>query len=338
MSSLAAARADNFYNPPDWDPSTISRDKYQGSKGSNQYEQRGEIRFEVPWNMWCTSCDSHIGRGVRFNAKKREIGRYFSTKIWEFSMKCHLCGGIIVICTDPQNCDYKVTVGGKRRCMSYSTADLEVIDIHNEAHKERMEMDPIYRLQHEEEDKRKKMENALRLQSLHQLQEREKADYDNNCKLRRQFRAKKKRKMEMVKAAQDKGLAIELLEGTKEDEDMAKRVEFKAKNVVIPAKRRRMKLENESIFKSNKKRKLKESKRKNKGKSEGKSEGKSIRKLNRKSKGSTMTMTLRSQTKSLLKDKKESKEKKKLLLLNKMKNARKLKGKQAFAIPSFASK
>jgi len=290
----------------------------------------------MPWNMWCTSCDSHIGRGVRFNAKKNQIGRYFSTKIWEFSMKCHLCGGIIVICTDPQNCDYKVTVGGKRRCMSYSTADLEVIEIHNEVHKERMEMDPIYRLQHEEEDKRKKMENALRLQSLHRLQEREKADYDNNSKLRRQFRAKKKRKMEMVKAAEDKGLAIELLEGTKEDEEAAQRVEFKAENVVIPAKRRRIKLENESIFKSNKKRKVKESKGKSKGKLKGKS------------KGSTMTMTLRSQTKhkgksrsvskSLLKDKKQSKERKKMLLLKKMKNARKLKSKQAFAIPDFASK
>ena len=179
MSSLAAARADNFYNPPDWDPSEVSRDQYQGSKGSNQYEERGEIRFEMPWNLWCTSCDSHIGRGVRFNAKKTEIGRYFSTKIWEFAMKCHLCGGRIVICTDPQNCDYKVTEGGKRRCMDYSTADLEVIEIHDEAHKERMETDAIYRLQHQEEDKRKKRENALRLQALHRLQQREKDDDDN---------------------------------------------------------------------------------------------------------------------------------------------------------------
>ena len=155
----------------------------------------GKIGFEMPWNIWCTTCDSHIGRGVRYNAKKVHIGNYFSTKIWEFSMKCHICKGIIVICTDPQNCDYKVTKGGKRRCMTYSTDDLEIIDIKNEAHKERMELDPIYRLQHEEQDKKNKLENALRLKSLHQLQEREKNDYDNNCKLRKKFREKKKKKI-----------------------------------------------------------------------------------------------------------------------------------------------
>ena len=48
MSSLAAARADNFYHPPEWDPQKISRDKYQGSKGANQYEQKGVIRRPQP--------------------------------------------------------------------------------------------------------------------------------------------------------------------------------------------------------------------------------------------------------------------------------------------------
>eukprot|EP01084_Bolivina_argentea_P181733 313823_1 len=192
MSSLAAARADNFYNPPDWDPSKISRDKYQNSKGSNQYEQRGEIRFEMPWNIWCTTCDSHIGRGVRYNAKKNHIGHYFSSKIWEFVMKCHICKGIIKIESDPQNCDYKVTSGGKRRCMTYSTDDLQLIDIKNDLHKEKMETDPIYRLQHQEIDKKNKLENALRIQSLYQLQERDKNDYENNSNLRKIFRNKKK--------------------------------------------------------------------------------------------------------------------------------------------------
>merc|ERR1719242_2345445 len=174
--------------------------------------------------MWCTSCDSHIGRGVRFNALKTHVDRYFSTKIWEFTMKCHLCGGTIAIRTDPEHKDYKITAGGKKRAMDYSTADLDVIEIHDEAHRERMETDPIYRLQHEEEDKRKKRENALRLQALHRLQQREKEEYDNNCKLRKQFRAKKKRKMELVQTAERKGIAIDLLEGNKEDEETARRV------------------------------------------------------------------------------------------------------------------
>ena len=113
--SLAAARADNFYNPPDWDPRTITRDKFQGSRGSNQYEIKGLIRFEMPWNIWCTSCNSHIGRGVRYNAKKNHVGHYFSTKLWEFEMHCHLCKSLIKIQTDPENADYKITHGAKRQ-------------------------------------------------------------------------------------------------------------------------------------------------------------------------------------------------------------------------------
>ncbi len=49
------------------------------------------IRFETPYNMWCLGCNNHIGRGVRYNAEKRKIGMYFTTPIWEFTLKCHLC-------------------------------------------------------------------------------------------------------------------------------------------------------------------------------------------------------------------------------------------------------
>lgn len=42
MSSLAASRADNFYYPPEWRPEYGGISKFQGSKGKNQYEQRGE--------------------------------------------------------------------------------------------------------------------------------------------------------------------------------------------------------------------------------------------------------------------------------------------------------
>ena len=45
MSSLAAARADNFYHPPDWDPQKESRRKFQNAGGINQFEQKGLIRY-----------------------------------------------------------------------------------------------------------------------------------------------------------------------------------------------------------------------------------------------------------------------------------------------------
>lgn len=59
-------------------------------------------RFEMPFNIWCGTCGAHIGKGVRYNAQKKQVGMYFTTKIWEFGMKCHLCDGLIVIRTDPK--------------------------------------------------------------------------------------------------------------------------------------------------------------------------------------------------------------------------------------------
>jgi hypothetical protein len=51
MSSLAAARADGFYHPPDYDASKGSLKKFTGAKGKNQYEQKGcarLLKFNVP--------------------------------------------------------------------------------------------------------------------------------------------------------------------------------------------------------------------------------------------------------------------------------------------------
>lgn len=47
-------------------------------------------------------CKAHIGQGVRYNAEKQKVGNYYSTPIWAFRFKCHLCSGRIEIRTDPQ--------------------------------------------------------------------------------------------------------------------------------------------------------------------------------------------------------------------------------------------
>ena len=77
MSSLAASRADGYYFPPEWRPEFGGLSKYQGSKGANQYQQYGIIRFELPFDGWCLKCERHIGKGTRFNAKKDKTGKYF---------------------------------------------------------------------------------------------------------------------------------------------------------------------------------------------------------------------------------------------------------------------
>lgn len=39
---------------------------------------------------------------MRYNAEKKKLGNYYSTPIWSFRFKCHLCNGRIEIQTDPQ--------------------------------------------------------------------------------------------------------------------------------------------------------------------------------------------------------------------------------------------
>ncbi len=56
-----------------------------------RWEQYGVIRFEMPYNIWCGGCGKHIRKGTRFNAKKKDAGKYFSTKIFAFHMKCACC-------------------------------------------------------------------------------------------------------------------------------------------------------------------------------------------------------------------------------------------------------
>jgi coiled-coil domain-containing protein 130 len=73
------------------------------------------IRFEMPYSVWCGGCAAHIGKGVRFNAEKRTVGQYLSTRIFEFSMKCPHCSQRIVIRTNPQACDYDVVSGATRK-------------------------------------------------------------------------------------------------------------------------------------------------------------------------------------------------------------------------------
>lgn len=73
------------------------------------------IRFEMPFNVWCNGCGHLIGKGVRFNAEKKAIGNYYSTKIWSFSMTSPCCQEHIEVQTDPKNHEYLVVAGARRK-------------------------------------------------------------------------------------------------------------------------------------------------------------------------------------------------------------------------------
>ena len=104
----------NKYFPPGWDPSKGSVNKFQGVHPLRERAKKISegilvIRFEMPYNVRCSSCDSHVGKGVRYNAEKKCVGKYFSTKIWNFRMKCHLCEGFFEVQTNPKDCEYVVS-------------------------------------------------------------------------------------------------------------------------------------------------------------------------------------------------------------------------------------
>ena len=96
------------------------------------------IRFEMPYNVWCEACHTHIGKflfrlfvlleivymlytvirvamGVRFNAEKTKVGNYYSTPIYRFKMRCHWCEKFFEMETDPENRDYKIISGLRKQ-------------------------------------------------------------------------------------------------------------------------------------------------------------------------------------------------------------------------------
>lgn len=54
-----------------------------------------------------------------------QVGSYFSTKIWSFTMRHH-CGCKITITTDPKNAEYIVTDGARRKVETYDAEDAQV--------------------------------------------------------------------------------------------------------------------------------------------------------------------------------------------------------------------
>jgi len=234
MSTLAAARADNFYYPPEWTPDQGSLNKFQGQHPLRERAKKiGEgiliIRFEMPYNIWCGGCNSMIAKGVRFNAEKKQVGNYYSTKIWSFAMKAPCCKHEIVIQTDPQNCEYVITSGAQKKVEEYEAEDAETMEFAPEEEKGKL-ADPFYRLEHQEVDLQKKKAAEPLLVRLQRVSDARHADdYSLNKALRAQIRGHRKRVAEEEAASRKLGLGIRLLPKSQEDVAAASNVKFKSK-------------------------------------------------------------------------------------------------------------
>ncbi|KAG9287448.1 hypothetical protein G9A89_023820 [Geosiphon pyriformis] len=124
------------------------------------------VRFELPYNIWCDGCGKHIGKGVRYNAEKKKVGNYYSTPIWSFRMKCHLCDNWIEIHTDPKNAQYIVVGGARQKVETWDPEDTETIKLKDDDEQRKLAEDSLYKLEHTVKDEKKATENATVLTRL----------------------------------------------------------------------------------------------------------------------------------------------------------------------------
>jgi len=149
-------------------------------------------RFELPFNIWCLNCNAHIGMGVRYNAEKKKIGNYYSTPIFSFRCKCHLCDGWFEIQTDPKNTRYVVVSGAKQKNEEWDPEENGGFAIHDSA--KAGPSDPLAALEKTAEAvKYSAAVQAPRIESLQSLSDRYSADpYSHSMRMRKKFRIQKK--------------------------------------------------------------------------------------------------------------------------------------------------
>ncbi|CAI5746659.1 unnamed protein product [Peronospora destructor] len=241
MSSLAAAQADGYYYPTEWRPERGSLNEFHQShplgKRAKHLASDGllVVRFEMPFHVWCAHCAAHIGRGVRFNARKKKVGQYFSSTVWEFHMRCATCSGELIIRTDPKERSYELVSGVLKKADAEDAEELQTERLNEPGLAAKLQSDPFFRLEHEKEDQRTAKKRSRGLQALMQLQDAEfKDDFASNSVLRAQFRSKKKQLESRKQEAKRLGIGIPLLDVHPDDVVASKAVVFQG----IPQKRR----------------------------------------------------------------------------------------------------
>eukprot|EP00158_Paraphelidium_tribonemae_P001863 Partr_v1_DN24887_c0_g1_i2_m29633 putative coiled-coil domain containing 130 len=261
---MSDRKASNKYIPPDFDPK--KHKSVNGYQNSHPLRERARllsegiliVRFEMPYNVFCLHCESHIGQGVRFNAHKKQVDKYLSTPILEFRMKCHECSGALCMRTDPKNTDYLCVEGLRRRvaAVDVRASDLLADGLHilgDPDEKLRLAEDALYQLEHAEADKKKEVEDSEVVAQLLDLNDRTWGDpYARSVKLRRQFRADKavdRAASERAKALADKNsLYIDLVQESDADIEHAKDVEYELEDVALTKMKQKRSLMSATLF------------------------------------------------------------------------------------------
>jgi len=236
---MGERKGQNFYYPPDFDPKVHgSLNGYHGVHALRERARKMDrgiliIRFEMPYNIWCGGCNQHIGMGVRYNAEKTKVGMYYTTPIYQFRMKCHLCTNHFSIKTDPANLDYVIVDGARRQERRWDPTQNGQVVPDDKSVGKKLADDAMFKLEHEKADRGKSAEIAPHITEIADIQDRVKDDYLANRMLRDRFRRRKK---EMIaKTKKDKevlkrsGLQIDLVDECPEDVKLAQLLSIQAR-------------------------------------------------------------------------------------------------------------
>ncbi|KYN31170.1 hypothetical protein ALC56_14557 [Trachymyrmex septentrionalis] len=229
---MGERKGTNLYYPPDYDPRAGGLNKFLGTHALRERARKLHmgiliIRFEMPYNIWCNGCGNHIGMGVRYNAEKKKVGMYYSTPLYQFRMKCHLCDNHFEIKTDPANLDYVIVSGARRQENRWDPKQNEQVVPETKEVSCRLYDDAMYKLEHGIEDKKIAKSRNSALEGAIALNENIwKDDYSSNCAVRALFRDRKKELQK--KQAEDHallkktGLDINLVNEHEDDIKLAK--------------------------------------------------------------------------------------------------------------------
>mmetsp|Transcript_8270 Transcript_8270/g.11511 ORF Transcript_8270/g.11511 Transcript_8270/m.11511 type:complete len:276 (-) Transcript_8270:484-1311(-) len=207
--SLSATQADNFYIPSGWDPKEGSLAKFVGNKGRDQFERRGIIRLELPFDCWCDGCSRPLGKGTRFNSTKKAVGKYYSTTLWLFEFKCPSCSSSFELRTDPKNSDY-ICASSLRRKLVPQQGDnvLYETNYRERDAAQRLAANPINKLERENDDRKRALSTQSQLESIQRHSTKyHQYDADTNSILRERHRTKRK----LVQKLEAKNLGVQIL-------------------------------------------------------------------------------------------------------------------------------
>ncbi|XP_033246766.1 coiled-coil domain-containing protein 130 homolog [Drosophila miranda] len=239
---MGERKGQNKYYPPDYDPKKGGLNKFQGTHALRERARKIHlgiiiIRFEMPYNIWCDGCKNHIGMGVRYNAEKTKVGMYYTTPIYKFRMKCHLCDNHFEIQTDPGNLDYTILSGARRQENRWDPLQNEQVVPETKEVQKRLFDDAMYKLEHQAKDAKAAADAKPVLQKLFERNQSVWDDtYEANSRLRSEFRHQKKElkgQQELDRQLLAKSsLDVALLPETDQDRQMAALMKLQTKSAI----------------------------------------------------------------------------------------------------------